>query len=611
MLSCRIEEVKEDRPCGGNQFMQCKWQLWLGCVLLLIITWIGFGGYGNLTPVTAAALGPVAQRTTHAVIANTDRPFQRLNRQITQPMSVHSPHTPTIIGGEEAAQGAWPWMVALIYATSNDAAQGQFCGGALIDAEWVLSAAHCTYDLSGRPRQPTEIEIVVGRHQLSGTEGQRVAVNWLIRHPGYTENSFDNDLVLLHLVTPVDIPPVPLLQPEQKGYELSGTPVMVLGWGITDGGQDSDVLRQVEVPLVDLRTCRQSYGIFNEKVTDNMLCAGLKTGGKDSCQGDSGGPMIVFEEEGQTWRQLGIVSWGEGCAEPNYYGVYTRVSPYVQWINEHIPSQMAPTMTPVPLTPTLTPPPPTKEATATPQFSATATSTLIPTALSTTVATPTPTVSTAPSTTPAVTPPEARSEHTIYLPMVTMDRFVPLHNGDFEANTDRGWSEFSLQEQSLIIHASAIASSTHGGSHMARLGAERGEIAFIQQTVTVPPAAPILEFWLRIDSTDDCGYDFGGVVVEEQIVAQYDLCRASATTDWQRREVDLRAYSGTTVSLEIRAETDGFLNSTLLVDDVTFLAVTAAQSITAQNGTSHAAESVGDEITRHSATAPRWSPRDR
>ncbi|MCB0064836.1 MAG: serine protease [Caldilineaceae bacterium] len=579
--------------------MHRKWQLWLSCVLLFTVSVALIGRYGSPESVSATVRTATTQSTAAQHHVNPNSLHNGRTTSLFRSYDSNSPQTPTIIGGEEAPQGAWPWMVALVDANKSNAAQGQFCGGVLIDAEWVLSAAHCTVDLSGRALDPAKFNVVIGRHQLSESGGQRVAVDQLVRHPAYGTDSFDNDLALLHLTTPVDTPPLPLLQPDQPLYESSGTPVVILGWGITDEGRDSDVLRQVEVPLVDLKTCRQSYGIFNEKVTDNMLCAGLKNGGKDSCQGDSGGPMIVFDVEHQEWRQLGIVSWGEGCAEPNYYGVYTRVSQYTRWIGEQIPQQGTTVPTPTPRA-TLTP---TSTATPTPQLNATPTNTLIPTALATPFATPSATADNTTFPTPSVTPQTAQADHTMYLPLIMMNRYLVLQNGNFEA-IHQGWTEFSLQQQPLIVHAAAISTAARGGSYIAQLGAGESEVAYIQQRVTVPPTKPILEFWMKITSADDCGYDFGGVVLDEHVVAQFDLCRSSASADWQRWEVDLRAYQGLTVSLEIRAETDGFLNSTLLIDDVTFIAVT--DTVTAQ-----ADRAAGQPLTRTSPATPIWTQKTR
>jgi len=92
-------------------------------------------------------------------------------------------------------------------------------------------------------------------------------------------------------------------------------------------------LQEVDVPIVSNATCNTSYG---GEITANMICAGYAQGGKDACYGDSGGPLFVPDETGTGWVQVGVVSWGEGCALPNYYGVYARVSRYQSWIESYV-----------------------------------------------------------------------------------------------------------------------------------------------------------------------------------------------------------------------------------------------------------------------------------
>ena len=120
---------------------------------------------------------------------------------------------PAIVGGEETAVGAWPWMAALVYRAFGNALDGQFCGGSLIDAEWVLTAAHCVLNGDGSVADPYSIDVVLSRHQLSSSEGVRVALQEILPHPGYDSASSDHDLALLHLATPVNLGALPLLNP--------------------------------------------------------------------------------------------------------------------------------------------------------------------------------------------------------------------------------------------------------------------------------------------------------------------------------------------------------------------------------------------------------------
>lgn len=592
--------------------MQFPWKAWAGSACLLLLGFI-------LSPYYTDVQAAILQRPLtlapeiFAITPEATRDSQQAT-DLVDSSALTSPDNPTIIGGEEARPGAWPWMVALVYADNENVAQGQFCGGSLIHAEWVLTAAHCTFELSGRLRPATDIDVVIGLHHLDSSEGIRVHVQQIIRHAGYTGASFDNDLALLQLAAPVAAPTISPLPLEHTILETHDNPAVVIGWGVTDDGSASNVLHEVTVPLVDLRTCRQSYGIFNEKVTDNMICAGRKNGGVDSCQGDSGGPLMVFDETVTQWLQVGIVSWGDGCAEPNYYGVYTRVSHYTTWIHQQIPALLIPTPTPtatVPPSPTVAPTStPTPVATTTitttpspePTPTATATSTFIPTAL------PIPTntfVPTAPSLPPVVTDVpqftptaiptiDSASEPTvvpsqivsrIYFPHISNAGTNGVRGGSFEVTgAEEAWTEFSLQQQALIRENHKSIAAAHTGTRLVQLGNIRREVAYVFQTVTVSAKAPILEYWVMIRSNDDCGYDYGGVVVNDIVVDKFDLCQATESELWQRRLVNLGEFIGMSVTLEIRGETDRFLDSLVLVDDVRLRALNSvAQVVTGED----------------------------
>ena len=456
-----------------------------------------------------------------------------------------SPHSPSIVGGQEAQPGAWPWMAALVLASQSDAADGQFCGGALIEPTWVLSAAHCTFNGDDSLLQPAQVDIVVGRHRLSSSEGQRVDVIKIVRHPGYEHgSSYDNDIALFQLAAPVAVTPIPFIDANMSDLEAPARAVTVIGWGKTNPevNAGSDVLRQVEIPLVDLATCRLSYGVLNGKVTDNMLCAGLKAGGKDSCQGDSGGPLMTFDSSTASWKQVGIVSWGQGCAEPNFYGIYTQLSHYADWVAEQIPALATPTPTPT-NTPTPTP-------------------TNTPTPTGTLPATATPTTTPTPTATPTRPPAE------VFMPIVSNQLFFVLANGNFEAGAT-SWQEVSLQDENLVVKAETAKVAAHSGLWVAWLGGLSQEVSFIHQKVTVPRQTPTLQFWYWISSKDDCDYDFGGVLIDGAVADKFDLCAASQTGGWKLRTVNLNAYAAQTVEIQIRAETDELVPSTLLIDDIT------------------------------------------
>uniref|UniRef100_A0A3B3XRH2 Peptidase S1 domain-containing protein n=1 Tax=Poecilia mexicana TaxID=48701 RepID=A0A3B3XRH2_9TELE len=233
-----------------------------------------------------------------------------------------------IVGGAAAPQGSWPWQVSL--QTSS-----HFCGGSLINSEWVLTAGHCIISNIGSAR------LVLGLQSLTGTNPNKVTrtVAQVIRHPSFSISTLDNDIALIKLSSAVTfnnyISPVCLAAADSTFY--SGVNSWVTGWGnIGSGVVILTDLKQETFSVIYYHTegSRFFYGYAPTTITDNMICAGLLQGGKDSCQGDSGGPMV--SKQAGRWIQSGIVSFGIGCANPNYPGVYARVSQYESWIKTQI-----------------------------------------------------------------------------------------------------------------------------------------------------------------------------------------------------------------------------------------------------------------------------------
>ncbi|XP_038565973.1 chymotrypsinogen B-like [Micropterus salmoides] len=240
-----------------------------------------------------------------------------------------APLNTKIVGGEDAVAGSWPWMASLHWSTGS-----HFCGGSLINNQWVLTAAHCFESTStfglivylGRDSQK-----LPNPHEVSRT------VSKIIKHPNYDTKTNNNDIALLQLSSPVAFSNYirPVCLAADGSVFKAGRNCWVTGWGDIRFEVPlpfPEKLQQVSVPIVSYKDCNDVYGI----ITSNMMCAGQPQGGKDSCQGDSGGPMV--RKTGAQWVQGGVVSFGYGCALPQTPGVYTRVSEYQSWINKQISS---------------------------------------------------------------------------------------------------------------------------------------------------------------------------------------------------------------------------------------------------------------------------------
>ncbi|KAF1379975.1 hypothetical protein PFLUV_G00181660 [Perca fluviatilis] len=240
-----------------------------------------------------------------------------------------TPLNTRIVGGQNAPPGNWPWQASLQTSGSH------FCGGSLINSEWVVTAAHCFSSI------PASLTVSLGLQSLQGPNPNGVSrtVTKIIVNPNYNAIANDNDICLLQLSSPVTftdfIVPICLAAPGSTFF--SGVSSWVTGFGNIALGVSLPPpgnLMEVNVPIVGNRQCNCDYGVG--RITNNMICAGLSAGGKDSCQGDSGGPLV--SKQGSRWILGGIVSFGDGCAKPNLPGVYTRVSQYQSWINSQITS---------------------------------------------------------------------------------------------------------------------------------------------------------------------------------------------------------------------------------------------------------------------------------
>ncbi|CAF1150060.1 unnamed protein product [Adineta ricciae] len=227
-----------------------------------------------------------------------------------------------IIGGETAKPHSWPWIVSIQFI-------GHRCGGTLINREWILTAAHCSL------LQYSQIHI--GIHDTTSSSAIVRNVSQVIHHPDFVPPpKHINDIALIRLSEPIDfsthdINAATTCLPSQSNdidYPRAGTTLAVVGWGVVKpNGFPATQLQQVRVAALENADPRCNRAVYDR---ERQFCAMVDGGGKDACQGDSGGP--IHQWLGDHWEQVGIVSFGNGCAEAQNPGIYTRLSFYHDWI---------------------------------------------------------------------------------------------------------------------------------------------------------------------------------------------------------------------------------------------------------------------------------------
>lgn len=221
-----------------------------------------------------------------------------------------------IVGGNETTVEQIPWIVAL-------RVLGSFrCGGSIISTTRVLTAAHCTVGYSAN------LMVIRAGSTYHGSGGYTREINRYVTHPYYNAITLNNDLSILHFTDPLNTNLLSIsviALPSTNNSAPIGSVSQVSGWGATcEGCGNSPTLRYVMIPIISNVDCNLAY---DGSITNGMLCAAYPD--RDACQGDSGGPLVydnVLE---------GIVSFGQGCARPNFPGVYTRVAYYRDWISEN------------------------------------------------------------------------------------------------------------------------------------------------------------------------------------------------------------------------------------------------------------------------------------
>jgi len=244
-----------------------------------------------------------------------------------------------IVGGVQAGINEYPWQIGIV----SKGGSSVWCGGSLVSNRWVLTAAHCT-----RGESASSLQVLVGEHDYddpSETNTIRLDVVEIKDHPSYDHPTTDYDFSLLKLASDIDFEANshirPVCLPTDSTNTYAGQKATVTGWGTTSsGGSTSNVLLEVDVNVLSNEECKNNYNYPPARITGQMMCANVNGGGEDACQGDSGGPLVSASSgdgvtPGQNYDLIGVVSWGWGCADANYPGVYARVTEQLSWINNN------------------------------------------------------------------------------------------------------------------------------------------------------------------------------------------------------------------------------------------------------------------------------------
>jgi secreted trypsin-like serine protease len=261
----------------------------------------------------------------------------------------------SIVGGAGASISSFPFQVALYNPAAGSPAAGFFCGGVIVDATHVITAAHCLAGGGhGRGGVSGEIEVLAGSTSLEqlGPGSVRDPAATVSVDPGYDSVTNDYDIGVVTLAHPLwsgantpsingvsTIAPLPIDVAAAERYgEPNATPATIAtvsGWGDTSPEPSGSptypsALRSVSVPLVSEELCQEEYGAIEQPITPSMICAGSSSPREDSCYGDSGGPLVVDRDSParppEDYVLVGLVDFGDGCAQPGFAGVYTRIA---------------------------------------------------------------------------------------------------------------------------------------------------------------------------------------------------------------------------------------------------------------------------------------------
>ncbi|XP_068253997.1 ovochymase-2 isoform X4 [Nyctibius grandis] len=267
--------------------------------------------------------------------------------QETKPWSYLNLFT-RIVGGNQVKQGSHPWQVSL------KRRQKHFCGGTIVSAQWVVTAAHCILDRN----LLQYLNVTAGEHDLRIRENgeQTLSVKYAIKHPNFDpRRPMNYDIALLKLDGAFNfsssVLPACLPDPGEKfepGYICTAC-----GWGrLNENGVLPQVLYEVNLPILNSKECSRALSTLKKPIQDDtIMCAGFPDGGKDACQGDSGGPLLCRRKHG-AWTLAGVISWGMGCArgwisneKKKHYnrgspGIFTDLSAVLSWIQENMSADL-------------------------------------------------------------------------------------------------------------------------------------------------------------------------------------------------------------------------------------------------------------------------------
>jgi hypothetical protein len=263
-----------------------------------------------------------------------------------------------IVGGEAAEEGEYPAQSFLEIDLDDDGLWDWFCGGTLVAPTKILTAAHCVTDFFGDEVPAASVTAYMGENNRDDfTESHAFAVPDLEVHSGFNPDTYVNDAAMLTLSSAAPHQPLRVVGADETSKWTPGVASTIVGWGRTISGDpdsDSNELLEAQVPIVSDTSCSNAYDDFFDPAT--MVCA--YDGVHDTCQGDSGGPLMV--SDAGSLVLVGITSWGFGCADEGFPGVYTRIgAPALNsWIHSRLPTAGSPPPPPPPPPPSPTPPPP-------------------------------------------------------------------------------------------------------------------------------------------------------------------------------------------------------------------------------------------------------------